>query len=293
MSYLLLILFLQNQVSSKIEQCQVTIIKMINIKIDENIAIVELDCVEKSNAINQKGWDDLKLAFESLDDNEEVRVIILTGGQSKHFCAGIDLEMLMAVYQDIVKCEGRKREKLRKTIVNLQAPINAIETCSKPVLGAVHGGCIGAGIDIVSACDMRYCTDNAFFSIKEIDMGMVADLGTLQRLPKIIGDGMVREMAYTGRNVAGIEARKIGLVNNSFESKEEMMQNVWLIAKQIASKSPLSIRGTKQILLHSRDHSVAEGLEYIATWNAAMLISDDLTEAFSAKISKRDGIFKN
>lgn len=266
---------------------------MINVKIEENIAIVELDRAEKSNAINQKGWEELKLTFESLDENEDVRAIILTGGQSKHFCAGIDLEMLMGISQDMVKCEGRKREKLRKTILNLQAPINAIEKCTKPVLAAIHGGCIGAGIDLVSACDIRYCTDDTFFTIKEIDMGMVADLGTLQRLPKIIGDGMVREMAYTGRNVDGIEAKNIGLVNNSFENKEEMMQNVLLIAKQIASKSPLSIRGTKHMLLHSRDHSVAEGLEYMAVWNAAMLMSDDLMEAFSAKIAKRKTIFKN
>ncbi len=266
---------------------------MITCKIENNIAIVTLDRPEKLNAINQKGWEELKNTFESLEENEEVRVIILTGGESKHFCAGIDLEMLMSISQNMVKCEGRKREKLRKQVLELQAPINAIENCSKPVLAAIHGGCIGGGVDIVAACDIRYCTDDAFFTIKEIDMGMVADLGTLQRLPKILGSGIVREMAYTGRNVGGKEAEKIGLVNNSFENKEVMIGKVIEMAKLIASKSPLSIRGTKQILLHTRDHSVAEGLEYMAVWNSAMLMSDDLMEAFSAKMQKREAEFKN
>jgi enoyl-CoA hydratase len=266
---------------------------MIEVKIEKNIAIVTLSRPEKTNAINATGWEKLKNTFEELDENENVRVIVLNGGESKHFCSGIDLEMLMSISQETIKCNGRKNEKLRKTILNLQAPINAIENCSKPVLAAIHGGCIGAGVDIVLACDIRYCTDDAFFTIKEIDMGMVADLGTLQRLPKIIGEGKVREMAYTGRNLMGKEAEKIGLVNNSFENKEIMMENVLKIAEQIASKSPISIRGTKHILLHSRDHTVAQGLEYMATWNAAMLISNDLMEAFAAKMQKRESKFEN
>jgi enoyl-CoA hydratase len=265
---------------------------MIEVKIENFIANVVLNRPEKANAIGKSGWEEIKSTFESLDENDEVRVIILTGGESKHFCAGIDLELLMSVSQDMLKCEGRKREKLRKQVLNLQAPINAIENCSKPVLAAIHGGCIGGGVDIVSACDIRYCTDDAFFTIKEIDMGMVADLGTLQRLPKIIGSGIVREMAYTGRNVMGKEAERIGLVNNSYSTKEEMLEKVTEIAKSIASKSPLSIRGTKHILKHSRDHSVPEGLNYMATYNAAMLISDDLMEAFAAKMGKREAVFK-
>jgi enoyl-CoA hydratase len=139
---------------------------------------------------------------------------------------------------------------------------------------------------------MRYCTDDAYFTIKEIDMGMVADLGTLQRLPKLIGEGMVREMAYTGRNVAGKEAEKIGIVNRSFMDKETMLDEVMKIAEIIAAKSPVSVRGTKHILLHTRDHSVADGLNYIATWNAAMLLSNDLQEAFTAKMEKREAKFE-
>jgi enoyl-CoA hydratase len=140
---------------------------------------------------------------------------------------------------------------------------------------------------------MRYCTDDAYFTIKEIDMGMVADLGTLQRLPKLIGDALVREMAYTGRSVEGKEAVKIGIVNRSFADKNTMMQEVMKIATTISSKSPLSIRGTKHILLHTRDHSVADGLNYMATWNAAMMLSNDLQEAFAAKMQKRDANFES
>lgn len=140
---------------------------------------------------------------------------------------------------------------------------------------------------------MRYCTEDAFFTIKEIDMGMVADLGTLQRLPKLIGEGWVREMAYTGRNVEGKEAEKIGIVNRTFDDKTTMMEEVFKLAATIAAKSPVSIRGTKHILLHTRDHSVTDGLNYMATWNAAMLLSNDLHEAFAAKMQKRDTNFED
>jgi enoyl-CoA hydratase len=261
------------------------------VNIDQHIAQVVINRPERANALNQKAWEEMKTIFKELDENEEVRVIILSGN-GKHFCAGIDLELLMNVAQFSQKCEGRKREQLRKKVLELQAPINAIEQCSKPVLAAIHGGCIGGGVDIVSACDMRYCTDDAYFTIKEIDMGMVADLGTLQRLPKIIAAGIAREMAYTGRNVTGQEAERIGLTNRSFPDAETMEAEVMKIAHSIATKSPLSIRGTKAILNHSRDHSVADGLEYMATWNAAMLLSDDLMEAFQAKMQKRETVFK-
>jgi len=261
------------------------------LSIENHIAQVVFNRPERANALNQLAWDEMKAIFEALDENEDVRIIILRGN-GKHFCAGIDLELLMNVAQFSQKCEGRKREKLRKTIFDLQAPINAIEQCSKPVIAMIHGGCIGGGVDIASACDMRYCTDDAYFTIKEINMGMVADLGTLQRLPKIIPAGIAREMAYTGRSVMGEEAQRIGLVNKSYMDIESMQTDVMKVAQNITAKSPLSIRGTKAVLNYSRDHSVADGLDYMATWNAAMLLSDDLMEAFQASMQKRGAVFK-
>ncbi|AYQ32310.1 crotonase/enoyl-CoA hydratase family protein [Runella sp. SP2] len=268
-----------------------TTLETFDLRIEDSIAWVYFNRPERANALNQKAWDEMKALFEELDENNDVRVIILSG-HGKHFCAGIDLELLMNVAQFSQPCEGRKREQLRKKILALQAPINAIEQCSKPVIAAIKGGCIGGGIDIISACDMRYCIDDAYFTIKEIDMGMVADLGTLQRLPKIIPQGIARELAYTGRNVTGLEAERIGLVNRTFASAEEMYTEVMKIAQQIAGKSPLSIRGTKAIMNYSRDHSVTDGLDYMATWNAAMLLSDDLMEAFQAKMQKRPAVYK-
>lgn len=260
--------------------------------VENHVAHVRFNRPERANALNQPAWEELQRVFEALDEDENVRVVLLSG-EGRHFCSGIDLELLMSIGGLSNSCEGRKREQLRRQILKLQAPINAIEQCSKPVIAAVHGGCIGGAVDIIAACDMRYATRDAYFTIREIDMGMVADLGTLQRLPRLIPEGMMREMAYTGRKVGGTEAEKIGLVNRAFDSMEELNEEVRKLATQIATKSPISIRGTKHILNHARDHSVADGLNYMATWNAAMLISNDLAEAFQATIQKREAKFDN
>jgi enoyl-CoA hydratase len=263
------------------------------VELTDGIAKVTINRPDKANAFNQGCWEEMQSIFENLHLDEKARVIILTG-EGKHFTAGIDLELLMSVSQlQSVACQGRRGEQIRNLVKMLQAPINAIENCSKPVMAAIDGGCIGGGVDIISACDMRYCTENSFFTIKEIDMGMVADLGTLQRLPKIIAPGMAAEMAFTGRKVMGAEAKTIGLVNQVYADKTAMMTAVLDIAAQIASKSPLSIRGTKTMLQYSRDHSVQDGLNYIATWNAGMILSNDLMEAFQASMERRNPKFKD
>lgn len=268
------------------------IYETIAVRIENNIGFVKLNRPEKANALNQIAWNELLSVFETLDEHEDVRVIVLSGA-GKHFCAGIDLSLLLTAKSISETCDARKREKLRKQILALQSPITAIEACSKPVIAAITGGCIGAGVDMICACDMRYSTSDAYFSIKEIDMGMVADLGTLQRLPKLIHEGMAREMAFTGRQVFGKEAEKIGLVNKSYDSETELFENVTAIAQTIAVKSPVATRGTKHILNHSREHSTADGLAYMATWNAAMLLSEDLNEAFQAQSEKRRPSFKS
>ncbi|MGB0523286.1 MAG: crotonase/enoyl-CoA hydratase family protein [Flammeovirgaceae bacterium] len=277
-----------NDVSTPVKEYQT-----LQLSIENKIAHVQFNRPQKANALNKLAWEELKDCFEQLDETPEARVIVLSGN-GKHFCSGIDISLLMGMRQQVDdKCEGRMREKLRKMVFHLQAPINAIEKCSKPVLAAIHGGCIGGGVDIVTACDMRYATQDAYFTVKEIDMGMVADLGTLQRLPKLIGEGIAREMAYTGRKVASAEAKDVQLVNSVYADKEEMMAKVMELAQLIAAKSPLSIRGSKAVLNYTRDHSVEDGLNFIATWNAAMIMSDDLATALQASMMKQTPEFKD
>ncbi|KAI8526792.1 hypothetical protein RHMOL_Rhmol12G0024100 [Rhododendron molle] len=169
----------------------------------------------------------------------------------------------------------------------MQDAITAIERCRKPVIAAVHGACIGGGIDIITACDVRYSTESAFFSVKEVDLGITADLGTLQRLPSIVGYGKAVELALSARRFSGSEAKELGLVSRVFGSKDAMDEGVQAIAEEITAKSPLAVTGTKAVLLRSRDLSVDQGLDYIATWNSGMLLSDDLVEATAAQSQKR------
>ena len=161
------------------------------------------------------------------------------------------------------------------------------------MLAAIHGACVGGGLDLVAAADLRYCSADAHFSIKEIEIGMVADVGTLQRLPKLVAPGLVREWAYTGRKILAEEARACGLVNRVFDTPEALAAGVLELARTIAAKSPLSIRGTKEMLNHARDHSVADGLAHIATWNAAMLVSQDLQAAMMASMSRQTPAFRD
>ena len=262
-------------------------------RLDGAVATIALNRPDRGNALDLPMWHELRAAMQWLDETPEARVGVLTG-HGNHFTTGIDLASLAAVSAKVADpCDGRAREKLRHLILELQGAFTAIERCRKPVLAAIHGHCIGGGVDLVCACDMRYCSSDATFSIKEIDVGMTADVGTLQRLPKLVGEGMVRELAYTGRAVAGPEAKEIGLVNHSYASAGMLFHEVAKIAATIAKKSPLSIRGIKEMVNYARDHSVADGLNYIATWNAAMLMSEDLTEAMTAARAKREPKFRD
>ncbi|MEL6527731.1 MAG: crotonase/enoyl-CoA hydratase family protein [Chloroflexota bacterium] len=261
--------------------------------VDNQIAHVRLNRPDKANSLNQTAWDELEAIFTELDSRSDVRAVVLSG-EGKHFCAGIALEMLMGMTQQFdTEDEGRKREIIRRKAVALQRSINAIEQCSKPVLAVIHGACVGGAIDVTSACDMRYCTQDAFFSIEEINVGIVADLGTLQRLPKLIGEGIVRELAFTGRRMLAEEALQRQFVNEVFEDREALLDGVFSLARMIASRAPLAIRGTKHILNFSRDRSVEDGLAYVATWNAATILSNDVAEAIGAKLAGRDPQFED
>ena len=265
----------------------------LRVTLEQHIATVTLNRADKANAMNAAMWQEIRQAFEWVDRTPEVRVAVLQA-EGKLFCSGIDLQMMMSMPAQIADdCEGRQREKLRRVILDLQDTLTSLERCRKPVLAAIHGPCIGGGVDLVVCADMRYASSEASFCIKEIDLGMVADVGTLQRLPKLVGQGITRELAYTGRTLGAAEAQQIGLVNRVFDSRAALYAGVQEIARQIAAKSPLSIRGSKEMLNYARDHSVADGLNHVATWNAAMLQSDDLMAAMVAGMSKQTPEFKN
>lgn len=256
------------------------------VELNGNIAHVQINRPEKINAMNAAFWTEIIDIFQWIDDTDAVRAVVLSGA-GKHFSSGIDLMMLASVANDLGKDVGRNARLLRRKILELQASFNAVDNCRKPVLAAIQGYCIGGAIDLISACDMRYAAEDAQFSIKEIDIGMAADVGTLQRLPRIIGDGMLRELAYTGRMFGAEEARSIGLVNRVYADHDSLLAGVLEIARDIAAKSPIAVTGTKAMISYMRDHTVNDGLEYVATWNSAMLQSNDLRVAIAAHMSKQ------
>jgi enoyl-CoA hydratase len=258
---------------------------MLELAINDGVAELRMNRPDRANSLNEQMWRELREAARELDAEPSVRVVVLIGN-GKHFCSGIDLSML-AGFRDDTAEPGRAAEALRRTIMDLQDVLSWFERCRKPVLAAISGACVGAGLDLAVACDLRYATADAQFVLKEVDMGLAADVGVLQRLPRIVGEGVAREMAYTCRPVSGTEAERLRLVNKCFETREELEKGVLELARELAAKSPLAMRGTKRAITYARDHSVADGLDQIATWNAGTLLSADLEEAVAAFGEKR------
>lgn len=257
-------------------------------EVSEHIARIRINRPDKANSMNKVFWGEFREAMQEMQARSEVRVVVI-GANGKHFSGGIDLEMLgeIASINEASACDGRTREQLRRHVLNLQRTFNAIEACPVPVIAEIQGPCVGGGVDLIAACDLRYCSRAAWFSVKEVDLAVTADLGSLQRLYPIIGFGPLQELAYTARRVDADEARRIGLVDRCLEDNETLSKHTTEMAETIAAKSPLTIRGIKRNLLYARDHSVAEGLEYVANWNAGMLLSNDATEAVTAALEKR------
>jgi enoyl-CoA hydratase len=265
----------------------------LHVVVEEAVARVELNRPDKGNCLDAGMWRELKDVFEALDGRSDVRAVVLSG-QGRHFSTGIDLDFLVSMRRDLQKLPaGRKEEHLRRFILDLQDSVSAIERCRKPVLAAIQGFCLGAGVDIATACDMRYATPATRFSVKEVDLAIVADLGSLQRLPGIVGQGMARELAFSGRTFKGEEALAMGFVNRLFPKTDALLGGVMFLASELAAKSPLTLRGIKETLNFSRDHSVPDGLAYVAQRNAAMLLSEDLDEALSAYLENRAARFKD
>jgi len=259
-----------------------------NIEKDGYITWLIFNRAEKRNTMTIDFFEDLARLFHEFDEDPDVRVVIIKA-EGKSFTAGIDLMALSGVVQG----EGAHvREKLRKEIRRLQEPMNAVEKCRKPVIAAIHGHCIGGGIDLISACDIRLASNDAIFSIRETRMAIVADLGTLQRLPHIIGHGWFRELALTGRDFTAEEALNMNLITRLCKDKDALYNEAKKLADDIAACPPLTVQGVKDVILYSRDNGIYPGLEYVAQKNSAILPSEDLMEAFNAFMEKRSPEFK-
>ncbi|XP_012280391.1 delta(3,5)-Delta(2,4)-dienoyl-CoA isomerase, mitochondrial isoform X2 [Orussus abietinus] len=249
---------------------------------------VELNRPKKLNAMNREMWEEFGLCFKELGNNPDCRVIVLSAAGNT-FCAGIDLHDILGLGQKLVEQEdvARKCKVLEKEIKLYQDSFTSMEKCQKPVIAAVHGACIGAGMDMISAADIRYCSSDSWFQIKEVVIGMAADVGTLQRFPKIIGsDSLARELSFTGRKFPAAEALQCGFVSRICDDAESLLNESFALAEDIASKSPVAVQGTKISLVYSRDHSVEEGLEHIGMRNQVMLQSEDFINAAMAQASK-------
>ena len=270
--------------------------KSFEVDISDHVANLVLSRPDELNTMSRDFWVELGDVLEEINKNSEVRVVVMSS-TGKHFCAGMDLCAFSNGVDNIPDEKkpdhARIGEAVYRVAKELQGFITSLEKIRVPVIAAIHGGCIGGAVDLVTACDIRLASKDAFFCIQEINIGMAADVGTLQRLPKIIPDSKMREMAYTGRRMYADEAKETGLVSDTYESQEEMLAAANELAKVIASKSPVAIYGLKAVMNYSRDHSVSEGLEYNALWSGAMLSQKDMTEAITANMEKRDASFND
>ena len=258
----------------------------IAVELEGGVAHVELARPDKFNAMDKEMFAAIGDTFRALGSDPAVRAILLSG-RGRHFTAGLDLEYAGKQFppsQD----PGRAAEARLRHIIWLQDCFSAVEAARPPVIAAIHGGCIGAGVDLASACDLRVASEDAFFQVAEVDVAITADLGTLQRLGYLIPQGVLRELTYTGRRMGAEEAARHGLVNQLAADRDAVIAAGMALATTIAAKSPLAVAGAKKSLNHSRGRPVEEGLRDVALWNAATLVSADLTEAIRARLGKTE-----
>lgn len=266
-----------------------------DLTISDRVAHVVMCRPDALNSMTEEFWGELPALIHDIDRGAKARVIVLSS-TGKHFSAGMDLAVFgggsSLLGDGGVSEAGRLRAVMWMTVQRLQDSFNALERCRLPILAAVQGGCIGGAVDMICAADARYASADAFFCVQEINIGMTADVGTLQRLPKIIPEGVARELAYTGDRMPAQRAYECGLVNQVFEDHESLVDGTLEIAARIASKSPLAIWGTKEMVNYTRDHSVADSLRYMAGWQAGMFQPGDMMEEFGAKADKRPAEFE-
>ncbi|MCI0425478.1 MAG: crotonase/enoyl-CoA hydratase family protein [Actinobacteria bacterium] len=261
----------------------------IETQVEQHVATLWLNRPDKLNALAPDMWEEIPAAVAALDADPEVRVIVVAG-RGRAFTVGIDLEMLASLRPPEGSVAGQA-EVLYAEIRRLQGTVNCLASTDKPVIAAIHGYCLGAGVNLISACDLRIAAADAVFSIRETRMGLVADIGALQRLPLLIGEAVVAEMAYTGGDFDARWALEKGLVSRVVDDVEKLHATAAGLASEIASNSPLVTRGIKTVLRAGRGRTLEEGLEYVARWNSTHLLSDDLVEAMTAFLEKRPARF--
>lgn len=259
-----------------------------NVEIDDHVAWLTLNRPAKRNSMGLAFFAEIEDLFAKFDSDPNVRVVIIKA-EGESFSAGTDLEEAATL---LGRGSADGRERMRKDIRALQRAFTKIECCRKPVIAAIHSHCIGGAVDMICACDIRLATADAIFSIRETRMGIIADVGTLQRLPYIIGQGWFRELALTGRDFSAREAFQIGLVTRICDDRPALYEEAGQLAVQIAACPPLTVQGTKEVINYSRDNGIVAGLRYVAQKNAAALPSEDLMEAVAAFMEKREPVFK-
>ncbi len=266
--------------------------KTLSLTMHGAVAHVALNRPKALNAFNMEMFFEMKACFEALSDDASVRAVVLSGN-GRFFTAGLDLKEAAAGILSAGSDAdlGRQREQFRRHVLDLQSCQTAIDECRVPVIAAVHSGCLGAGVDIVTACDIRIMSADAYFTIQEINVGIVADIGTLQRIPHLLPLGTIKDMAYTGRKMLAEEALRLGFVASVETDQEATITAALAKAHEIASKSPLAIAGVKQVINAQRDKSIHDGLDYVATWNAGMLQGNDVMTAVKAVMSKQEALF--
>lgn len=258
--------------------------------IADNIAHIKLTRPEKRNAMIAEFWEELPAAIRKIDEEALARVIVISS-TGPIFSAGIDVSMLASVGGPPDKNRATYGAEFLTTVKRLQDSFSALEDCRIPVIAAIQGGCIGGAVDLITACDMRYGTDDSYITIYEINVGMTADVGTFPRILNHLPEGIVRELAYTGRKMDAAECEKRGLYNGTYKTQEAMLDAVMETAKTIASKPPLAVYGCKHMITYGRDHSTKDALDYIGVWNMSMLLPNEMMEAMQALGQKREGKF--
>jgi enoyl-CoA hydratase len=265
---------------------------VLTLDVDAHVATLWLDREEARNAMGSALWRDLPLAAAAVSSVKDIRVLIIAA-KGPHFSVGLDLKEFGGGFTSPATSKSRAASNAQSyaAVRAMQASVTSIADLAVPVIAAIHGYCIGGGVDLVSACDLRLCARDAKFSVRETKVAIVADLGSLQRLPKIIGAGQVAELAYTGKDIDAARALAIGLVNAVFESRDDLLAGARELATEIAQNSPLAVQGTKAVLAANDGRSVDEGLEFVARWNTMYLQSNDLREAMTAFVEKRPPVF--